>query len=72
MVERVKSGGIKEVIIATNPTLEGDATALEIAARLKELGARVTRIARGIPSGSQIEYASNTILADALDGRREM
>ncbi len=72
LAERVKDGGIREVIIATNPTLEGDATALEISNRLRDSGIKVTRIARGIPSGSQIEYASNSILTDALDGRREM
>ncbi len=70
--ERVRSGGVKEVILATNPTAEGDATAFYIQKALAPLGARVTRIARGLPAGSSFEYASRTIVSDALKGRREL
>lgn len=69
--ERVKKGGIDEVILATNPTAEGDATAFYIQKALAGASARVTRIARGLPAGSSLEYASRTIVQDALSGRRE-
>lgn len=69
---RVASGGVREVILATNPDLEGDATALHVARLLAERGVKVTRIAKGIPTGSHIEYTSTAILADALAGRREL
>ena len=69
--ERVKKGGIDEVILATNPTAEGDATAFYVQKALAPSGVRVTRIARGLPTGSSLEYASRTIVADALQGRRE-
>lgn len=72
LAERVRRGGIQEVILATNPTAEGDATAFYIQKTLAPLGARVTRIARGLPAGSSLEYASRTILNDALQGRREL
>jgi len=72
LVERVERGGIKEVIIATNPTVEGDGTALYIAEQLKGKGVKVTRIAKGVPTGSNLEYVNAAILADALSGRREM
>ncbi|MBI4576049.1 MAG: recombination protein RecR [Planctomycetes bacterium] len=68
--KRVESGGVEEVILATNPTLEGDATARFLQDLLAPTGVRLTRIARGIPSGSSIEHVSKTILADALEGRR--
>ncbi len=67
--ERVKGGTVKEVIIATNPTIEGDATALAVRDALKGAGARISRIARGIPSGSSIEYTNRSIVADAIEGR---
>jgi recombination protein RecR len=70
LVERVKTGGVREVIMATNPTLEGDGTALYLASVLTPLGARVTRLARGLPSGSGLEFANSQMLADALEGRR--
>lgn len=70
LVERVRQGGVLEVIMATNPTLEGDGTALYIANLLASTGARVTRLARGLPSGSVLEFANNQMLADALEGRR--
>jgi recombination protein RecR len=72
LVERVKSGNVKEVVLALNPNMEGDLTAHYVADLLKESGVKVTQIARGIPSGSQLEYANQAVLADALKGRREM
>jgi recombination protein RecR len=70
LVQRVKAGGIQEVIMATNPTLEGDGTALYLSSLLAPLGVRITRLARGLPSGSVLEFANNQMLADALEGRR--
>jgi recombination protein RecR len=67
---RVRAGGIQEVILATNPTLEGDGTALYIANLLQETGVRLTRLARGLPSGSVLEFANSQMLSDALEGRR--
>ena len=69
LVERVRSATAKEVIIATNPNLEGDGTAMAIAKALEGLHVRVTRLARGLPTGSAIEYANASILSDALAGR---
>ncbi len=66
------SGGVEEVIIATNPTAEGDSTALYLAKLLKPLGVRVTRLAMGIPMGGELEYADTVTLQHALDGRREL
>lgn len=71
LVERVRGGGFKEVIMATNPTLEGDGTALYISNLLGPLGVRITRLARGITTGSILELANKEILTDALVGRRE-
>ena len=70
LVDRVKRGGVKEVILATSPTLEGDGTALFAANLLSGTGVAVTRLARGLPSGSSLELANAQMLADALDGRR--
>ena len=70
LIARVKSGKIKEVVLATNPTLEGEGTALHIKSVLSAYPVKVTRLARGLPSGSQIEFASRTVLADAIEGRR--
>jgi recombination protein RecR len=67
---RVQQGGIQEVILATNPTLEGDGTALYVSNLLADTGVRVTRLARGLPSGSVLEFANNQMLMDALEGRR--
>lgn len=64
--------GVQEVIMATNPTVEGDATALYIARLLKPLGVRVTRLAYGIPVGGDLEYADNVTLQRALEGRRDL
>jgi recombination protein RecR len=70
LVQRVRQGGVKEVIMATNPTLEGDGTLLYISNLLEPTGVRITRLARGLPSGSVLEFANNQMLADALEGRQ--
>jgi recombination protein RecR len=72
LVQRVKAGGINEVVLATNPNMEGEGTALHIRSLLSMLGVRVSQLARGLPAGSQIEYASRAILKDAIEGRRDM
>lgn len=72
LLERVRSGDVKEVIMATNPNMAGDGTALYISSLLRTTGAKITRLARGLPSGSTIEYASGKILADAIIGRQEL
>jgi len=72
LVQRVRQGGVQEVIMATNPTLEGDGTALYVATLLAATGVQVTRLARGLPSGSVLEFANNQMLADALEGRRTL
>ncbi len=70
LLDRVRKGGVKEVVLATNPTMEGEGTALHIKSVLAASGVQVTRLARGLPSGSQIEYATRAVLQDAIDGRR--
>jgi recombination protein RecR len=70
LLRRVQHGGVQEIIMATNPTLEGDGTALYIASVLAGTGVRITRLARGLPSGSVLEFANNQMLMDALEGRR--
>ena len=70
LVQRVQRGGVQEVIMATNPTLEGDGTALYLSSLLAPSGVRITRLARGIASGSVLEFANSQMLADALEGRR--
>lgn len=70
LVKRVESGEIEEVVLATNPTMEGDGTALYIHSLLEPKGVKVTRLARGLPAGGSIEYASKSVLADAIRGRR--
>jgi recombination protein RecR len=72
LVARVKQGGIREVILATNPTVEGDATAMHIAGLLKPLGVRTTRIALGLPVGGDLDYADDVTIARAVEGRTEM
>lgn len=72
LVKRVQAGGVEEVVLATNPTLEGDATALHIDEALRGLGVRITRLARGIAPGSHIEYANRSMLEEALKGRRAL
>jgi recombination protein RecR len=71
LVSRVASGGVNEVVIATNPTMEGEGTALHIKSLLAQSGVKITQLARGLPAGSQLEYASRAILQDAIEGRRE-
>lgn len=71
LVERVRSGQFRELIMATNPTLEGDGTALHISSLLAEYPVQVTRLARGLSSGSVLEFASKEMLADALSGRQK-
>jgi recombination protein RecR len=70
LLRRVAAGGVQEVILATNPTLEGDGTALYISNVLSGTQVRVTRLARGLPTGAALEFANNQMLADALEGRR--
>jgi recombination protein RecR len=70
LVGRVQNANVHEVIMATNPTLEGDGTALYISNVLAGTGVRITRLARGLPSGSVLEFANNQMLSDALEGRR--
>jgi recombination protein RecR len=70
LLKRVQAGGIKEVILATSPTMEGDGTALFASNVLAGTGVSVTRLARGLPSGSSLEIANAQMLADALEGRR--
>lgn len=72
LLRRVGAGAVREVILATNPSVEGEATALYIANLIKPLGVRVSRIARGIPVGGDVEYADVVTLGEALEGRREM
>jgi recombination protein RecR len=72
LVDRVREGQIREVIMATNPNLEGDGTSLYISSLLRPLGVRITRLARGLPTGSTIEYASGRILTDAILGRQDI
>jgi recombination protein RecR len=72
LLARVGQGGVDEIILATNPNVEGEATALYLARLLKPLGVRVTRIAMGVPIGSDLEYADEVTLHKALEGRREV
>jgi recombination protein RecR len=72
LVERIGSGEVAEVIVATNPTVEGEATAVYLARLLKPLGVKVTRIAMGIPVGSDLEFADEVTILKAMEGRREM
>jgi recombination protein RecR len=72
LLARIAAGGIQEVILATNPNVEGEATAIYLARLLKPLGVRVTRIAMGVPVGSDLEYADEVTMHKALEGRREV
>lgn len=72
LLERVRAGGIREVIMATNPTVEGDGTALYLSNLLAEYPVRMTRLARGITTGSVLEYTNKEVLADALLGRQQL
>jgi recombination protein RecR len=72
LVERVKLGGVDEIILATNPTIEGEATAIYLTRLLKPFGVRVSRIAYGIPVGMDIEYADEVTLLKSIEGRRDL
>jgi recombination protein RecR len=72
LIERIETGQAKEIILATNPTVEGEATAAYLARLLKPLGLKVTRIAMGIPVGSDIEFADEVTMSKSLENRREM
>ena len=72
LLMRVGNGGVEEVILATNPNVEGEATAIYLAKLLKPLGVRVTRIAMGVPVGSDLEYADEVTMHKAMEGRREV
>jgi recombination protein RecR len=72
LVSRVRGGQVREVLLATNPNLEGEATAMYIARQVLPLGVRVTRLARGLPIGGDLEYADEVTLGQALEGRRDI
>jgi recombination protein RecR len=72
LVERVRQGGFREIIMATNPTVEGDGTALYISNLLSESPVQITRLARGVTAGSVLEYTNKEVLADALTGRQRL
>jgi recombination protein RecR len=72
LVERVRSGAVREVILATNPSMEGEVTATYIQQLLSGLGLRVTRLARGLPMGGDLEYVDGVTLAHALSARQEV
>jgi len=72
LIRRVENEAVEEIILATNPTMEGDGTALYVTSLLAGKPVKVTRLARGLPSGSQLEYANKSMLADAISGRQKM
>ncbi len=72
LIERLKGAGVEEIIVATNPTAEGEATAVYLSKLIKPLGIRVTRIGVGIPAGSDMEYADEVTMLKAMEGRREL
>jgi recombination protein RecR len=72
LLARLEKGEVEEIILATNPTVEGEATAVYLARLLKPLGVRVTRIAMGIPVGSDLEYADEVTMSKSLENRREL
>lgn len=72
LTDRVAKGGVREVILATNPSMEGDATALFVQQQLRPFGVQVTRLARGLPVGGDLEYADQSTLLRALSGRQDM
>jgi len=72
LIERLKSGTIKELIVATSPNVEGEATAVYLSKLIKPLGVRVTRIAMGVPVGSELEFADEVTMLKAIEGRREI
>ena len=72
LLDRIQNGGVREVIVATNPTMDGEATALYLSKVIKPFGVAVTRIARGLPMGGDLEYIDVVTLGKALEGRREI
>ena len=72
LLERLKDTDVKEIIIATNPRVEGEATAIYLSKLIKPIGIKVTRIAHGIPVGGDLEYTDEVTLSKALEGRREL
>ena len=72
LIQRLQANDVKELIIATNPNIEGEATAMYIARLIKPAGIKVTRIAHGIPVGGDLEYADEVTLLKSLEGRREL
>jgi len=72
LIRRLEGGGVREVIVATNPTLEGDATAMYLSRLIEPLGVSITRLALGLPRGGDLEYADRVTLAEALAGRRKL
>jgi len=70
-MERLKNGAIDEVILGTNPTVEGEATAMYLSRLITPLGIKVTRLARGLPYGTELEYADDVTLTRAIEGRQE-
>jgi recombination protein RecR len=72
LVRRLKDGGVREVIVATNPNVEGEATALYIAQQIRPMGVKVTRLGFGLPVGGDLEYADQVTMSKALEGRREI
>jgi recombination protein RecR len=72
LIERLKTGLVVEIILATNPTAEGEATAVYLSKLLKPLGVRVSRIAMGIPVGTDLEYADEVTMMKAMEGRRDL
>ena len=72
LVERVRSGDVKEIVMATNPNMAGDGTSLYISSLIRSEGVKITRLARGLPTGTTIEFAASKILADAITGRQKI
>jgi recombination protein RecR len=72
LIERLKGGTVEEIIVATNPTAEGEATSVYLSKLIRPLGVRVTRIAMGIPVGSDLEYADEVTMSKAMEGRRDV
>jgi recombination protein RecR len=72
LIERLKGGTVEEIIVATNPTAEGEATAVYVSKLIKPLGPRVTRIGVGIPVGADLEYADEITMLKAMEGRRDL
>ena len=72
LMTRLSAGSVREVILATNPTMESDGTALYLAKHLRQAGVKVTKLARGLPTGSSLELVSKAVLVDAIDGRQAM